>query len=441
MAMLRSKAMRPVARAVVALSAALLLCASGSPGWAAYTLSPGDVLEIDVASIPELKARSVVGGDGEVNVPLVGQVQLGGLSLGEARARIQQALPGKEFRRRTIDGREYPVIISPSEISVTVTEYRPVYVNGDVAKPGALAYRPGLTVRQSVALAGGFDVLRFKMDNPFLQLASFRETYNRTWIAYAREQQRLARIEAELKNRQQVDRKGLIETPIAPSLEADISTSENQILQARLDEFSKQKNFLTDARNKEGERVKILSEQEKREKEGAQADSEEFKSLQELYGRGTVPVTRLNDTRRNLLLSSTRALQTTALLASVDREKGNLDRRLQQATDDRNMELLKLRQETIVRLADIRSQLQAVSDKLRYAGMVKSQLSRGFDSDPAVSVFRQTPSGTRRIQAATDTELMPGDVVEIALQVGEDAPEKALPSDPAPVQKNSRTGR
>ncbi|UYW26636.1 polysaccharide biosynthesis/export family protein [Methylorubrum extorquens] len=437
--------MRPFARIAVSLSAAALLCASAGPGWAAYTISPGDVIEIEVVSIPELKARSVVGGDGEVTVPLVGQVQIGGLALGAARARIQQALPGKEFRRRTIDGREYPVILAPSEISVTVAEYRPIYVNGDVSKPGAQAYRPGLTVRQSIALAGGFDVLRFKMDNPFLQLADFRETYNQSWIAYAQEQQRLARIEAELKNRQQVDRNGLIDAPIAPSLKTDIANSENQILQSRLDEFAKQKTFLTDARNKEGERIKILSEQEKREKEGAQADSEEFKNLQELYGRGTVPLTRLNDTRRNLLLSSTRALQTTALLASVDREKGNLDRRLQQASDDRNLELLKLRQETILRLANIRSQLQAVSDKLRYAGMVKSQLSRGFDSDPAVSVFRQTPSGTRRISARTDTELMPGDVVEIALQLGENLdeakPSDAAPSDTAPLQKNSRTER
>ena len=419
-----------LALAVRVSSALACLCATTVASRADYRISPGDVIEVEVVSIPELKARRVVGTDGEVSLPLAGQVKIGGLSIDAARTHIQQVLPTREFRRRTVDGREYPVVLSPTEIGVSVAEYRPVYVNGDVAKPGAQSYQPGLTVRQSISLAGGFDVLRFKMDNPFLQLADLRETYNRTWIAYAEGQQRLARIEAELKNSTKIDTKGLIETPVAPSLTSEIAASEGRILQARLDDLAKQKVFLNDARTKEGDRARVLSEQEKREKEGTQSDSDELKNLQDLYGRGTVPVTRINETRRNVLLSATRALQTTALLASVEREKANLDRRLQKADDDRNLDLLKLRQDTVVRIAGLRSQLQAVSDKLRYAGMVKSQLVRGFDSDPAVSVFRKTPSGDRKIEAGYDTELMPGDVVEIALQLGELPDKETGPTGP-----------
>ena len=42
-------------------------------------------------------------------------------------------------------------------------EQRPVYLNGDVSRPGEQRYRLGLTVRQTIALAGGYDIMRFRM--------------------------------------------------------------------------------------------------------------------------------------------------------------------------------------------------------------------------------------------------------------------------------------
>jgi polysaccharide export outer membrane protein len=42
-------------------------------------------------------------------------------------------------------------------------EQRPVYLNGDVSRPGEQRYRLGLTVRQAIALAGGYHIMRFRM--------------------------------------------------------------------------------------------------------------------------------------------------------------------------------------------------------------------------------------------------------------------------------------
>ncbi len=41
-------------------------------------------------------------------------------------------------------------------MTVTITEYRPFYINGEVKNLGSYAYRKGLTVQKSVTLAGGF---------------------------------------------------------------------------------------------------------------------------------------------------------------------------------------------------------------------------------------------------------------------------------------------
>ncbi|MEP2651095.1 MAG: SLBB domain-containing protein, partial [Paraglaciecola sp.] len=39
---------------------------------------------------------------------------------------------------------------------VTIDEYRPFYINGEVRNPGSYAYRTNMTVQIAVTIAGGF---------------------------------------------------------------------------------------------------------------------------------------------------------------------------------------------------------------------------------------------------------------------------------------------
>ena len=41
-------------------------------------------------------------------------------------------------------------------VSVEVTTYRPIFVLGEVSKPGQYPYQPGMTVVTAAAVAGGF---------------------------------------------------------------------------------------------------------------------------------------------------------------------------------------------------------------------------------------------------------------------------------------------
>ena len=402
---------------LVALS--VMVSPSPSLARAEYKISPGDVLGLTVVGAPDLTTKAPVDIDGAATLPLVGQVSVAGLSLADARAKIQSALPGKEFRRHTSDGREFPVIISPSDINLTVTEYRPVYLNGDVAKPGEQTYRPGLTVRQAIALAGGYDILRFKMDNPFLQLSDLTSEYNSLWIDYAKEQATVARLQAELDGKQDLDGKAVMGTPIAPSLSNEILTNERSQLAVRNADFSKEQVYLRNASAKETERAHILGEQQSKELEGVKADTADLQRYEDLFKKGAVALPGLSDARRTVLLSSTRALQTTALLASVEREQGDLNRRLDRVGDARRMQVLHDLEDATTQLAATRAKLQSVSDKLRYTGMVKSQLVRGSDSQPKITVVRTVDNKRTQIPADVDSELQPGDVVEIALQAEE----------------------
>ena len=114
-------------------------------------------LDVLVAGIPDFRQRVAIGLEGHIGLPLAGRIPIGGLTLEQAQARISGELASKLYRQFTADGREISHLILGSEVVVEVSEYSPVYVSGDVSKPGAYPFRPGLTVRQAIAVAGGIN--------------------------------------------------------------------------------------------------------------------------------------------------------------------------------------------------------------------------------------------------------------------------------------------
>jgi polysaccharide export outer membrane protein len=108
-----------------------------------YRLGPGDILSITVFEEPELSLEDArVAINGRVSFPLLGQIPVEGLTAMELE---------DELTRRLADG-----YLRRPRVIVAITEYRLVYVNGEVNKPGGYNYRDGLTVRKAVTLAGGF---------------------------------------------------------------------------------------------------------------------------------------------------------------------------------------------------------------------------------------------------------------------------------------------
>jgi polysaccharide biosynthesis/export protein len=382
---------------------------------AEYKINAGDVIGLTVTGVAELSTKAPVDSDGRVTFPLVGTMTVVGLSLAEVTSRVQAVLPNKELDQRLQDGRTLPVIVSPSQISVGIVEYRPVYITGDVSKPGELTYRPGMTVRQAVALAGGFDLVRFKLDNPLMQISDLSGEYNGLWVDYAKLQATVARLKAELEGKQELDAKPLVGTPLADSLGNEIVQNEQNRLLVRNQDFLKEKEYLIAAVQKESERAHVLNEQENNELEGLKTDTADLDRYNELFKKGAVAMPLLSLARRTVLESSTRALQTTAALASVERDQGDLNRRLERLGDTRRNDLLRDLQDATAQLANTRAKLQTVNTKLRYAGAVKTQLVRGFDNRVTITVIRSSNGQSAQMTVLPDAELQPGDVAEIIL--------------------------
>ena len=280
------------------------------------------------------------------------------------------------------------MIVAADEVNITIAQYRPVYLDGDVAKPGAQAYRPGLTVRQAVALAGGYDVMRFRGRDPFLEAADFRAEYYTLWTEFAKEEAHISRLKSQLASKTDLDKQRHVETPISPAVASGITDLETKQLKVELADHQDETAHLRDAIDQEDHRISILSETETKEKEGAEAEAKDLDGMRQYFAKGVVPVMRLSEVRRLSLLSATQALQTTALLATVQRERGELKRRLRWTDNRWQIDLTHELKEAQVRLETIRVRIQTVGEKLEYAGLVRSQLARGRGGSPDVRVFR-----------------------------------------------------
>jgi polysaccharide biosynthesis/export protein len=412
---LASRAFPPPIKAIGCIAtAAILFTVALSPASAdEYRVAPGDTIEFATAATPDLKTRATIRLDGAVALPLVGDFKVAGLTLPQLRTKLQEELASKVYRRRNTDGREIPVMVGPDEVIVSIAEYRPIYVNGDVSKPGEQPFRPGMTVRQAIALAGGYDIMHFRMENPFLEEADMRGDYDALWTQFAQQQAVIQRLQAELESADTLDRKALRETPIPASIAAQIIDLEDRQLAARNALYRKDEGYLQYAIKKEEDRIAVLGDQQQREKEGVDSDVEEFSRIKGLFDKQTLPITRVVDARRTILFSSTRYLQTIVEKGRAERGRDELRTKLDKLADERRKSVLLDLQDAGVKLATTRARLQAVGDKLVYTGLVRSQLVRGKGSEPEVTIYRKQ---AEPVVTDQEHELLPGDVVEVALQ-------------------------
>jgi len=399
--------------------AMLALSLAPMPAQAEYHLSAGDILEISAIGLNELRQTATINPDGQAWLPLIGPVKAAGLSLIQLRGKVEEQMRAKIFRRRGENGQEYPVIINPEEITITIAEYRPVYFDGDVARPGAQPYRSGMTIRQGLATAGGYDVMRFRGRDPFLESADFRAEYYSLWIEFAKEQAQIARLKAELGNQSKIDRQGFLDTPIPQRLATEIEERQSEQLKTKSEDRQNEIDHLRRAIAQEDNRIAALTEVQRKEHEGSQVDEKELEEMRANFKKGMIPVSRMSETRRITMFSATQALQTTALLAQAERERETLSRSLQHFEDERRIRLLTELQDAEVRIESVRARLQAVGDKLMYSSMVRSQLARGTGGKLTIKLFRQVNGAQLTLTADEDSELMPGDVVEVSVRMEE----------------------
>ena len=402
---------------IVSLKTGLLavaLCCSLNPARAEYRLQGGDVVEISVSGVPELRQRAPIQLDGSITFPVVGTFMVEGVEFSEIRTKLQSAVASKIFRIRTPDGKEISRMFERDEVAATIVEYRPVFVTGDVTRPGEQAFRPRMTVRQAMASAGGFSALARANATSF-DAANFRSEYITVWLSLAREHARVWRIKTELGENIDLDQKAIPPAPVPDATISQIVNLEIEYRKASASDHERQKDFLRRSIEQADKQTLVLSEQQQNEEEGVQADDREFQKARAAFGNGSLPSFRVAEFRRAVLYSSTRQLQTTNQLMQVKRSRTEFARELEKIDDQRQIRLLAELQDATVKLSGERAKLRSAEEKLQLAGL-RPPRSSDSASKADITVFRSSMDGKERLTADADTELQPGDVIEVALR-------------------------
>ena len=384
-----------------------------------YRLRPGDTIEISVVGVPDLKQRLTLDVDGQISVPLVGPLQASGSTVAALTDQLQKTLPAKALHMAGVDAKAGRQSLDDGEIVVNIAEYAPVYVDGDVTKPGEQHFRPNLTVRQAVALAGGYETMRYRFNDPVLLSADLGAEYRSLWVEQAREQTRLARLQAELNDNTDMGVLA-VQAPIPGQLAKDLVSNETQQFGLWNSNLSKEKDFLVRAVKSATDQLAELTDQRDKEKEGVVSDTAELQRLLAFNQRGDVTAGRVVEQRRSMLLSSTRLLQTEAQITQVTREKEGYLRQIERMNEGTKLELLKEIQETQTKLASINARIDATANKIDYAGTMRSQLALPTTGKPAFVIIRKNKDSAVRINADADTPLEPGDVVEVSVTASRD---------------------
>lgn len=362
------------------------------PAAADYLVDRGDVLEISSSAAPELRRRAAVNNDGRISLPLIGEISVAGLSVSQLRLKVQNLLVAKNIRN--------------PDVTVDVVAYRPVFVDGEVANPGPYPYRPGLTVREVVALADGYDVMKLRYA---------RGEAGRLSVELITQAVRVARLRAALAGQTEIDVRRLPASPVAPTDLSEIVSVQTQQLKAAQDDYDKDRVYLDRMIKATQQQISALDHAQQEEAREIDQLKKDAAHAQELLQRGLVQVSRVEEQQRAISDVQARLFDVMARATGARKDLEMLNRQLQEEGFKRRINILQDLEKALGETASTRVRLEVESEKLRYTGTANPGLSAADRAARHFVIVRKTPDDQRqRIAAAADTDVQPGDTVAVS---------------------------
>ena len=136
----------------------------------AFTLGPGDHLEIEIIGDPTSRTLTVVGPDGKIYFSLLSGIDVWGATLTQAKAMLESEL-AKYVREKPQVG-----------IVLRGVESKRVWVLGRVQAPGVYAMTTPMTVLEALSMAGGMMSLANYQDQEAAGISEDLADLNRSFV-------------------------------------------------------------------------------------------------------------------------------------------------------------------------------------------------------------------------------------------------------------------
>ena len=382
---------------LVALFFGLTVPTGAAPATSAYLLGTGDKLQIklyewrsadgQVQEWSALNGEFTVGPEGNLSLPLIGDVPAAGRTTDQLGKAISGAL-------QTAVG-----LKKPPEASVQIVAYRPFYIVGNVEHPGAYPFQPGMTVLQAVSIAGG--LFRRSADADDVRTLRFE---------YDSLQARRARLKAESDDAGKIDfppdmlvRSGDPEIAQLMQSEQVVFTARQQALRAQVDGLGQ-------------ERVLLDKEIGSLQAKIANADQEltmlkrELANAASLVGRGLEIAPREFNLRQTELEMEGRRLDLDGATLRARQDVVRTETKIADLRDKTRTQTLADQQQTDAELAKITGSLEYDALGEPAVGAEKRP--------PTYSIVRREGDDVHEIEASETTPVMPGDTIKVRRTIG-----------------------
>ncbi|MEO1681223.1 MAG: polysaccharide biosynthesis/export family protein [Pseudomonadota bacterium] len=397
---------------------------SGSAA-ASYRLGPGELISLRVVvwdsvelSFVDLEAISgtyTIGPDGAVMLPILGTVSAAGTTtsvLAETVAGSLKALTG---------------LSEAPSVAIGIERYRPVFVLGDVARPGEYPYRPGMRAVQLLALSGGFFRLTDEIGSGLLRegirvSGTLRELRVDMVTARIRE----ARLLAEAVDGTSFLRpEGLIH-PDGEAAIDEILAREQALMTARRQSRESQVASLESSRTLLETEVRILAEKQVGIDGQVEMMSEAVGNLAALVEQGLLRSPNFLSSQRALMDLEARQLDTENQVFRARQSLGEIERDINDLVQRHKTEVLNELQTLQAQIARLQvrndTQSRILAETQAEAALLVEEEGAEADLVPVFRVSRETEEGLVTEVVTSDRLLQPLDVLEVRWTAPEDVP-------------------
>lgn len=393
-----------------------------------YALTSGDRVRVVVFNEPTLSGEFTVRAAGPISMPLLGTVHAVGLT--------PKALEDEITNRLRAD-----FLVDP-KVTVEIIEYRRLYVLGNVKTPGGYSYQTGMTVLDSVALAGSYAVTEADSIILMMERTRAEKAYAATLGSYRVSLARVARLSAEQDQ--------LNEIQFPEELMRDRNMPEvAQIMRGQQQLFETRRATLAATIDNLERQIPELKSELETLKAQLTLDTKELHQLKTeianvaaLFKRGHVPKSRLTEAQKDANRAETARY---GHMREMDKAKQAIIvvRRtiLQVQGERRNTIAAELQQERNT-VADLRRKLDAADEELDHA-RARAEIALSSTNARRTGKFlimRNTGEKITEIEATATTLVRPGDTIIVPMSDGanryggEALTNAAEPGSPPPVR-------
>jgi polysaccharide export outer membrane protein len=402
----------------LALSGAGLLDTASAAADTAYHIRPQTRIKVAIvewiAATGEYKEWTALNGEyvvsqsGMISIPMIGEMQVNDKTTSIVSADIGDKL-------KPITG----LAVAPTA-SVEVVKYPMIYVSGAVEKPSELEFRPGLTVKQAIAMAGGSQRHSSQTgDYSEAQQISYAGEINRMELQLKQLSARRARLMAELNDQPTITFPPEIKAAPDGSVIKQIMISEIDLFNARADALRQQLVSAGDLETLLHNEINILDEKMSSQDEQVKIAQDELSDITKLVDTKILTTSRKTSLERivaemqagklDLVVASMQAKQK---LSETERDALNLkgqrktEAGQQLQTTETDIEDTKLKRNTTLQLLQIAG-----------ASLSRSQSIQSLDLQPREYWITRGGGDAAATQVSETTELQPGDVLDVRYNI------------------------